>query len=246
MRPMQLVTLRFDDSRPVAPDLESRLYLARLVSKVCGPFGLLAWRVRGSSLRLLLASEPRGATEAARRVAIGAQQVIGGGSRWAPARVRPIRGVDQVARLSQQLLLTEVTSPLDTASSLPDALGLRALAPYLRGGRALLSQSLPFPPLSDEHSLAQEADWSQLPVAAAAVFGHANLSRRFAWRTRVLSASASLAMPAMRLNEMSALLRVSRSTLYRAIERPVPRGLKTMVEGQLRWRSLLARQERVA
>ena len=241
-----LVTLRFASPQPLCPDESAALYLARAVSRVGGEHGLVAWRATERRLAMLVCSDHRSAGQAARRIAIGAQQVLGDGSRFHPASIEPVHGRDRVRDLHDSLLLGGSLESRMTASSLPDALGMRALAPYLQGSlfecTALPDLVRPQPlPL---HSV---ADWSCLARAAAAVWGWQDLGRRSAWRASALSAAAGLAFPALSPRRLATLLGVSLSTVQRALGRRASPVAKAMVERQLRWRSrarLSAGQER--
>ena len=229
------VTLRFLDGRLVCSDRASSLYLARLVSAVGSGHGLLAWRDCGRQIALLFGPEGASAGQAARRISIGAQQVIGGGGHFARARIETVTSDARLQALFDDILL-RADSPFFAASSLPDALGTRGLAPYLRGS---LARCTPHPRLIpvDVRPLSVVADWSCLPESTGAVFGYPDLARRFKWRSSALSAASSLAFPEIGPSRLARILRVSRSTVGRALDRPASRSLSRMIEAQLRWRS---------
>jgi|GEM_PF-4134949 len=232
-----LITLRFQDDRPVASDERSRLYLARLVSLVGASCRLFAWRSEGCRVRLLVGDGERPAGQIARRVEIGAQQVLGAGARFAPARIDAIEEEERLIQLHDELLLEGAQQRLLTASSLPDALGLRTLAPYAVGSLdrctpEAVARSLPI--LST-----RDAEWDDLPQAAAAVFGYEDLSRRSYWRHRALAAAVSLAGSELTAVALSELLAVSPSTVARAARRRPSPHLKRMILAQLRWRARL-------
>ncbi len=146
-------------------------------------------------------------------------------------------------RLRDELLFADTHDPTGAASSLPDALGLRALAPYVRGSLPGCGHAQLRPPGADL-PLGGVADWGLLSRSAAAVWGHADLSRRYAWRASALSAAAALAFPELGPTRLARLLGVSRSTMHRALDRRPVRGVVAMTEAQLRWRS--AREGRAA
>lgn len=235
----QHVTLRFADGRAICPDEPSALYLARLVSAVGADHGLLAWRAREKRIELLFGPDRHTAGQAARRIAIGAQQVLGAGSHFARAAIKPVSSLTRVGAIFDQLLL-DAEHPLVTASSLPDAVGVRGLAPYARGSLERCTRR-PRLLLPCDRPLMAVADWAYLAESTAAVFGHADLRRRFRWRSSALSAAGSLAFPEIGPSMLARLLGVSRSTMGRALDRPASRPLRRMIEAQLRWRSVLVR-----
>lgn len=212
----QLVTLRLRAAM-LARSEADRCYLARLVCGTCGP-PLRLWRAEGPTLRLLIRGDAADATEYARRVAIGAQQVLGRGRRFDRCQLRPANPQDR-----DDLLRWRAEDPWDTASAVPDLLGWRRIAPWLRGP---VERRLP--PLI--------TDWSHLEAATAAVFGHADLARRSLWRPAALTAAVHLAAPVLGTTRAAELLGVSPWTARRARQR-APRAAVTYgVVSQLRVR----------
>lgn len=199
----------------------NRCYLARLVHRADHEDRLLGWRLRGRSLSLLLRGDRPSAVELGRRVAIGTAQSL--------RAAFHCRSLEQAARDALDgLLEPQPGDPLDTASSLPDLLGHRRLDPGLRARVRAVLGPLPAtarPPAGVIH------DWSPLEEAAAAVFGHIDLRRRWLWRPQAIAAATHLAP--LGTTATARLLRVSPATVRRARARRPRAAVVFAIEGQL-------------
>ncbi len=233
------ITMQLTGTDQVARTDGDRCYLARLVLRTGDPLGLLCWRVRGPYLRMLCTGDRGSAGQLARRVGIGAQQVLGDGHRFAPAHVRAIERRCAFGVLFDEVLRPDPMDPFHVGGAIPDLLGLRrtgaclvpraaAVLPGLR--RRLLSL------IGEDPFATPITDWRPLESSTAAVFGHADLSRRWPWRTRALAAAADLAAPLLGTPTTASLLGVSASAVRRARKRGVSPALVAAIQRQLQWR----------
>ena len=233
------VTLQLAGTDQLARTDDERCYLARLVTRTGDRFGLLWWRASGPYLHLVCRGDRRDSGQVARRVGIGAQQILGGEHRFAPARCRPIEHRRELGALCDEVLQRDPTDPFHVGSAVPDLLGLRrtgacllpgvrALVPGLRGRLLdLVGRDVFASPITD---------WSSLASATAAVFAHPDLSRRYPWRPRALAGAAELARPLLGTTSTANLLGVSASAVRRACKRTVSPALVCAIQRQLQWR----------
>lgn len=229
-RPTSRIVLRRVDDQPIALGRPRQLLLARLVSSIVG-HRLHAWRSAGRRLVVLVTEPPGPAAELARRLSIGARQRLG--APFLPARVTLLEDPAAVQACVRRLF-ADVRQPFVPASSLPDAEGLRALAPSTTRTAGLIPLTQPAGAVLS-WPLRELPVWDGLQRETAAAFGYEDLSRRFPWRTRALSAAASLAFPELGPQFLARQLGVSRSTVHRALARPADRRLRRMIERRLRW-----------
>ena len=236
-----LVTLQLTGTDQLARDEADRCYLARLVLTPGDECGLLWWRVTGPYLHLVCRGDRRAAGQLARRVAIGAQQVLGRGQRFAPCRCRAIERRRELGPVFDSVLgAPDGDDRFHVGSAAPDLLGLRRTGAYLI---PRVRRWLPGPLRGRLLGLIGRdgfadciTDWSPLGPATAAVFGHADLARRWPWRPRALAAAAELAGPLLGAAATAALLGVTPSAIRRARQRPVNPALVRAVQLQLQWR----------
>jgi hypothetical protein len=233
------ITMQLAGTDRLARSDDERCYLARLVVQTGDRLGLLWWRVAGPYLQVVCRCDRREAGQLGRRLGIGAQQVLGGAHRFVPARVRAIDDRFRLDALFDGVLQADPLDPFHVGSAIPDLLGLRrtgaclvprvrALLPGLRPRLLdLVGRSSFAPPI---------CDWKPLGSATAAVFGHADLSRRWPWRTRALAAAAELGAPLLGTRATAGLLGVSASAVRRARQRLVSPALVQTVQLQLQWR----------
>ncbi len=130
--------LRLRVDRVVARSPGGRRGLADTVLRASAPFPLLCFRAADTHIHLLLGCDERSARECGRRIEIGLTQRLQLAPGFSPGYARPVVDQRHLRNAFAYILRQEARhgigrDPLHDASSLPDLLGLRVVAPELRG-----------------------------------------------------------------------------------------------------------------
>lgn len=251
--------LRLHDDRVLAPSTAARRTIARSVLHAGEPFGLICARAADTHLHLVSLGSEAHARELNRRLALALSRVLAPDAPFVPARVRPIHDQWHLQSAFEYVLRQErrhavSLDPLHDASTLPDLLGMRVIAPWLPERIAAHLPRLRTPDLWRELGVADRSTLDREPLqrrflaeAAAAAFGLASLDSKSAHARAARSAAVALAGDRLKVVELATLLGVDARTIRRVrvtqrITPPDPTHVRA-VRLQLAVRSLRARLE---
>jgi hypothetical protein len=200
--------LRLEDDRVIAPTVAARRMLATRVLAIGVPFDLVVLRCVDTHLHFVVMGDEARAHECSRRIVLSLHNTLGHDARFQPVRIKEISDQWYLTNafwytLRQERHHAVVLDPVHDASSLPDLVGLRLIAPHLAVRvRALLPRirtedlweevlhDLPGVDLGREVlALRLAAD------AAAAAFGLATLTGNGATVVRARRAAVHLLSP---------------------------------------------------
>jgi hypothetical protein len=218
--------LRLEDDRVLAPSSGTRRRLARSMLALGRDFGLLCARAVDTHLHhITLGNEPS-ARELSRRLALSLGRMLGHPVSFLPPRIKPIRDQWHLVAAFKYVIGQErhhavSLDPFHDASTLPDLLGMRVLAPWLADRVAAYLPRLRVGDLWSELELAK-VDLEREPLqrrfladAASAAFGLETL--RSKTPDAVLARRAAIRLVGERLAtaELAELLLVDQRSVRR-------------------------------
>jgi len=132
------LVFRLEDDRVFAPSPASRRRLARVLSRLTGAFGLLAWRAADTHVHLVGLVTEAEVVELARRLRISLAQTLHPGVPLLLSRPVPLRDQWHASEAFTYVLRQDRhhglgSDPLQEGSSVLDLLGMRMLSPMLPG-----------------------------------------------------------------------------------------------------------------
>jgi len=231
--------MRLATSQVIAPTTAHQRAAARVLHKEGAASGLVAFRVADTHAHALLLASRDEAGRFAQRAEVGMRWHLDLRAPFEPARIRPIDHQRHLERSLHYVLRQEDhhgthLDPRHEASSAPDLLAMRVVAPHLRRRVLATLPRLPIEELPALLHLERTApDLARLAASAAATLALSSLEERRSPATAAARAAAVHAAPDLSTPELAERLHLSRRSVDRLRLRPVPPSLLEAVRNQL-------------
>jgi hypothetical protein len=239
----QHIVIRPADNRPLFTNLEARTGFTQAIVAVGKPFEVPAWGAGDCHGHLISMGERTLAGELARRVELSLTRRLRLDVGFCPVSIKPIEDQSYLRSsipyaMRQNDRHNVPCDPYHEGSSLPDALGLRLLAPDLPALLARVAPRLDLVPMLGGLGPRPAADDVEtLAPAAAAAIGRPNLYGK-GRATRAARRAVIELAPDASAAQLRDALGCSQRTLGRLRRLPpAPRPLIDAVIGQARWRN---------
>jgi hypothetical protein len=251
--------LRLTDSRVIATDTTTRRKLASSVRRIGERVGVFLFGAADTHIHVGTLGDRKTAGIAAGRISASIGRAVQLPVRFAPSTVKKITDQRHLVNVVGYVLRQEQhhgtnADPFHEASCLPDVLGMRIGAPWLRS--RLLGVAPRLDPMELAHNLprlspAKAVTAEALPLlgdAAAAAICEPTLSGRKPSITHARAAAirVALELDLGTLSAISSALGIDRATTWRLRRASIDDELKDAIELQLRMRISRAEDRHVA